>query len=109
MIARCARSNRRSTLLIHVTIQLEQEVKFQLPSIEVGASKLVALGARVETKRHFESNILYDFTDGRLSKRDEALRLDERMRLLDEKFSELIERRVPRERSAPAEPASSTG
>jgi glycosyltransferase involved in cell wall biosynthesis len=35
--------------------------------------------------------------------------LDERMRLLDEKFNELIERRVPRERSAPAEPASSTG
>lgn len=58
-----------------MTIQLEQEVKFQLPSIEVGVSKLAALGARVETKRHFESNILYDFPDQRLSKRDEALRL----------------------------------
>jgi len=58
-----------------VTIQLEQEVKFQLPSIEVGVSKLAELGARVETKRHFESNILYDFPDQRLSKRDEALRL----------------------------------
>ena len=58
-----------------MTIQLEQEVKFHLPSIEVGASKLAALGARVETKRHFESNILYDFPDERLSKRDEALRL----------------------------------
>lgn len=58
-----------------MTIQLEQEVKFQLPSIEVGASKLAALGARVETKRHFESNILYDFPDERLSKRDQALRL----------------------------------
>lgn len=58
-----------------MTIQLEQEVKFPLPSIDAGASKLAALGARVETKRHFEANILYDFPDGRLSKRDEALRL----------------------------------
>ncbi len=58
-----------------MTIQLEQEVKFPLPSIDAGAFKLAALGARVETKRHFEANILYDFPDGRLSKRDEALRL----------------------------------
>ena len=58
-----------------MTIQLEQEVKFPLPSIDAGTSKLAALGARVETKRHFEANILYDFPDGRLSKRDEALRL----------------------------------
>ncbi len=58
-----------------MTIQLEQEVKFPLLSIDAGASKLAALGARVETKRHFEANILYDFSDGRLSKRDEALRL----------------------------------
>ncbi len=58
-----------------MTIQLEQEVKFPLLSIDAGASKLAALGARVETKRHFEANILYDFPDGRLSKRDEALRL----------------------------------
>ena len=58
-----------------MTIQLEQEVKFSLPSIEAGTSKLAALGARVETKRHFESNILYDFPDERLSNRDEALRL----------------------------------
>jgi len=58
-----------------VTIQLEQEVKFRLPSVDTGTSKLTALGARVETKRHFESNILYDFPDKRLAKRDEALRL----------------------------------
>lgn len=58
-----------------MTIQLEQEVKFRLPSADVGTSKLAALGARVKTKRHFESNILYDFPDERLSKRDEALRL----------------------------------
>ena len=58
-----------------MTIQLEQEVKFLLPSLDAGASRLAALGARVETKRHFEANILYDFPDGRLSKRDEALRL----------------------------------
>lgn len=58
-----------------MTIQLEQEVKFRLPSIDAGISKLAALGARVETKRHFESNILYDFPDERLSKRDEVLRV----------------------------------
>ena len=58
-----------------MTIQLEQEVKFRLPSIDAGASKFAALGVRVSTKRHFEANILYDFPDGRLSKRDEALRL----------------------------------
>ena len=58
-----------------MTIQLEQEVKFSLPSIDAGTSTLASLGARVETKRHFEANILYDFPDGRLSKRDEALRL----------------------------------
>jgi adenylate cyclase class 2 len=58
-----------------VTIQLEQEAKFRLPSVDAGADKLDALGARLETARHFEANVLYDFRDERLSKRDEALRL----------------------------------
>ena len=58
-----------------MTIQLEQEVKFRLPSADVGTEKLASLGARVETARHFEANVLYDFPDERLSKRDEALRL----------------------------------
>lgn len=58
-----------------MTIQLEQEVKFHLPSADTGAEKLASLGARVETERHFEANVLYDFSDERLSKRDQALRL----------------------------------
>lgn len=58
-----------------VTIQLEQEAKFRLASADEGSSKLARLGARVEKRRHYEANILYDFRDERLTKRDEALRL----------------------------------
>jgi adenylate cyclase class 2 len=58
-----------------MTIQLEQEAKFRLASAEEGVSKLAALGADVAKPRHFEANILYDFRDERISKRDEALRL----------------------------------
>jgi adenylate cyclase class 2 len=58
-----------------VTIQLEQEAKFRLPSAGEGKAKLDALMGRAETARHFEANVLYDFPDSRLSKRDEALRL----------------------------------
>lgn len=58
-----------------MTIQLEQEAKFRLPSADVGTRKLEALGATVERARHFEANVLYDFSDERLSKRDEALRV----------------------------------
>ena len=58
-----------------MTIQLEQEVKFRLPRVEGGRAELEAVGARVETPRHFEANVLYDHPDGRLGKRDEALRL----------------------------------
>lgn len=58
-----------------MTIQLEQEVKFRLPSAALGAEKIATLGAEVATSRHFEANVLYDFPDERLSKRDEALRL----------------------------------
>lgn len=58
-----------------MTILLEQEVKFRLPAAEGGAADLEAIGARVEKARHFEQNVLYDYPDRRLGKRDEALRL----------------------------------
>jgi len=58
-----------------LTILLEQEVKFRLPSVETGLSYMKTLGAKVDRLRHFEANVLYDFPDGRLAKRDEALRL----------------------------------
>ena len=58
-----------------MTILLEQEVKFRLPAAEGGVAELEAIGARVEKARHFEQNVLYDYPDKRLAKRDEALRL----------------------------------
>lgn len=58
-----------------MTILLEQEVKFRLPAAEGGVAELEAIGARVEKARHFEQNVLYDYPDRRLGKRDEALRL----------------------------------
>ncbi len=58
-----------------MTILLEQEVKFRLPAAEGGAAELEAVGAHVEKPRHFEQNVLYDYPDRRLVKRDEALRL----------------------------------
>ncbi len=58
-----------------MTILLEQEVKFRLPAAESGAAELEAIGARVEKARHFEQNVLYDYPNRRLGKRDEALRL----------------------------------
>ena len=58
-----------------MTILLEQEVKFRLPAAEGVAAELEAIGARVEKPRHFERNVLYDYPDRRLGKRDEALRL----------------------------------
>ena len=58
-----------------MTILLEQEVKFRLPAAEGGAAELEAVGAQVEKPRHFEQNVLYDYPDKRLVKRDEALRL----------------------------------
>jgi len=58
-----------------VTIQLEQEAKFRLESADAGRASLAALGVHIDDERHFEANVLYDFADARLSKRDEALRL----------------------------------
>jgi adenylate cyclase class 2 len=58
-----------------LSILLEQEVKFRLPSWEDGVRRLEAAGASLEKPRHFESNHLYDFADSRIAKRDSALRL----------------------------------
>jgi adenylate cyclase class 2 len=58
-----------------LSIQLEQEVKFRLPSWEEGIRRLDSLGASLSRPRHFESNRLFDFTDSRITKRDSALRL----------------------------------
>ena len=58
-----------------MTILLEQEVKFRLPAAKSRAAELEAVGAHVEKPRHFEQNVLYDYPDRRLAKRDEALRL----------------------------------
>jgi predicted adenylyl cyclase CyaB len=58
-----------------LSILLEQEVKFRLPSWEDGVRRLEAAGASLTKPRHFESNHLYDFADSRIAKRDSALRL----------------------------------
>lgn len=58
-----------------MSILLEQEVKFRLPSWEEGIRRLEAAGASRTKPRHFESNRLYDFPDSRILKRDSALRL----------------------------------
>ncbi len=58
-----------------MTILLEQEVKFRLPAAKSSSAELKAVGAHVEKPRHFELNVLYDYADRRLTKRDEALRL----------------------------------
>jgi adenylate cyclase, class 2 len=58
-----------------LSIQLEQEVKFRLPSWEEGVRLLDSSGASLARPRHFESNQLFDFADSRIAKRDSALRL----------------------------------
>ena len=58
-----------------MTILLEQEVKFRLPSWNDGIRRLEASRASLTRARHFESNRLFDFSDGRIAKRDSALRL----------------------------------
>jgi adenylate cyclase class 2 len=58
-----------------MSIQLEQEAKFRLPSWEEGISRIEAAGGTVRRPRHFETNLLFDFPDSRIGKRDSALRL----------------------------------
>jgi adenylate cyclase class 2 len=55
--------------------KVEQEVKFRLPSWEEGIRRIEAAGGAVKRPRHFESNALFDYPDGRIGKRDSALRL----------------------------------
>ncbi len=58
-----------------MTIQLEQEVKFRLPSWDDGIRRIEAAGGTSINPRHFESNQLFDYPDSRIAKRDSALRL----------------------------------
>ncbi len=58
-----------------MTIQLEQEVKFRLPSWDDGIRRIEAAGGTNTHPRHFESNQLFDYSDSRIGKRDSALRL----------------------------------
>lgn len=58
-----------------MTIQLEQEVKFRIPSWDDGIRRIEAAGGIAIRPRHFESNQLFDFPDSRIAKRDSALRL----------------------------------
>jgi predicted adenylyl cyclase CyaB len=58
-----------------LTIQLEQEVKFRIPSWDDGIRRIEAAGGIAVRPRHFESNQLFDFPDSRIAKRDSALRL----------------------------------
>lgn len=58
-----------------MTIQLEQEVKFRLPSWDDGIRRIEAAGGTSIRPRHFESNQLFDYPDSRIAKRDSALRL----------------------------------
>lgn len=58
-----------------MTIQLEQEVKFRIPSWDDGIRRIEAAGGITIRPRHFESNQLFDFPDSRIAKRDSALRL----------------------------------
>ncbi|MGH9390604.1 MAG: class IV adenylate cyclase [Vicinamibacteria bacterium] len=58
-----------------MTIQLEHEVKFRLPSWDDGIRRIEAAGGTNTRPRHFESNQLFDYSDSRIGKRDSALRL----------------------------------
>ena len=58
-----------------MSVVLEQEAKFPLASLEDGRARLASAGARLVSEETFESNQLYDYSDQRLAKGDEALRL----------------------------------
>ena len=69
---------RPETLGLHsraVSILVEQEVKFRLSSWDEGEACASAVEATVAEPRHFETNVLYDYPDRRLAKRDEAVRV----------------------------------
>jgi predicted adenylyl cyclase CyaB len=53
----------------------EVEVKIRIAGVEAAAEKLRGLGAVLVRPRAAEENVLYDFRDGALRRRREALRL----------------------------------
>jgi len=54
---------------------LEVEIKGRVSDPKAARAKLLALGAVLRRERHRESNVLFDFADGRLRSRRSALRL----------------------------------
>jgi adenylate cyclase, class 2 len=55
--------------------QIETEIKFAISDLRATSSRLKRAGFHLQTKRTFESNILYDFPDRRLRKRGELIRV----------------------------------
>jgi adenylate cyclase class 2 len=53
----------------------ETEVKIRLTSWENGEERLTRVGAKLQEKRYFERNALFDFPERSLAGRGEALRL----------------------------------
>jgi adenylate cyclase class 2 len=53
----------------------EIEVKVRVEDLAALRARVLSLGAVVWKERHFEENTLYDFRDGRLAGRSEALRV----------------------------------
>jgi len=54
---------------------LEIEVKVKVHSLKKTHEKLLSLGAELTKPRYFEKNVLYDFSEKKLTNRDQALRL----------------------------------
>jgi predicted adenylyl cyclase CyaB len=54
---------------------VEVEIKVRVADPKAARARLLALGATVRRERHRESNVLFDFADGRLRGRRSALRL----------------------------------
>jgi len=53
----------------------ETEVKLPISDLKEARRKIMSLGARLLRERHAEENFLYDFEDGRLAGKNEAIRL----------------------------------
>jgi adenylate cyclase class 2 len=56
-------------------VTVEREAKFRITSWEEGEAQLKRAGGRVLERRYFETNSLYDFPEGTLRKRGQALRI----------------------------------
>jgi adenylate cyclase class 2 len=53
----------------------EVEIKFKVEDLKALAKKLRSAGFKIKTKRTYESNVLFDFADGKLRKGGEVLRI----------------------------------